>query len=117
MRMARRMTMTTPPATSGIGWSNGTAPQVSFPSMSFSRPVGHPPGCARICLRDRPRPGRQLLAQDVREKIVIDPIEREGLINQPLFGQLLVSVPRQNLVALPHLGQPGVEIRRGDHLR
>src|ERR1700733_10791704 len=66
---ASTMTMTTPPATSGIGWLQGIESQVSLPSTLVA-------SCCRVnglaALRLRARARRQFLCSDVVEQVRSD---------------------------------------------
>src|SRR5262245_14680310 len=61
--------MTTAPATSGIGWSQGIASQVSWPNISVPRPRMNPRASAPGA---RARTGRKLLGRDRIEQRRID---------------------------------------------
>src|SRR5580704_6178217 len=77
-------TPTAPPATSGIGWSNGMAAQVSLPNMLLLRPWGYvriwPAG-----LRARSR--WQYLCGDLLEQIGRGRAIGERTCIQALFGE------------------------------
>src|SRR5215831_16472039 len=69
--------ITTPPATSGIGWLHGTASQVSLPSRLMS------PSCRvqsrGVVARLRPRARREFLIGNVVEQVCRDRIVGERL--------------------------------------
>src|SRR5690349_14994788 len=91
-------------ATSGIGWSNGMASQVSLPSMLVLRPLR---GTG---------PRRHDLQQDALEEVGIDVAIGERGHRDALLGQLGIALPVQDGTALAGLLDPGGEAVRRDHI-
>src|SRR5262245_575705 len=78
----------TQPATSWIGWSSGTAAQLSLPIMVFLPALG----CARTGLNDRSRTWRQRLLDDLIEQIWLDRRVRERSDIHALLRELLIGL-------------------------
>src|ERR1700761_7664218 len=104
-RTARIATSTTPPATSGMGWSNGIAAQVSLPS------IGGPDLCGQFRSRSR----RDALGRDAQEKFgVVQTIERL-VLGHGLLRQFLVAVEIERRIAMHGLAGPvGEFVLRND---
>src|SRR5580700_10631712 len=110
-----RMTTTTmAPANKGIGWSRGTASQVSLPNMLIPRPNAHArTGCrnhAGVGLGDRAGTGRHRLVEDLFEQTIRHGLVGERLRNDALFGELHVALRGQPRSPSAHLAEPGVKV-------
>src|SRR3984957_16462351 len=100
--------MTKAPATKGIGWSKGTASQVSLPSILFPRPGGD----AGIGLGDRAGTRRQPLIENLLEQSVGDRAEGEWGRHDALFGELDIAFRRELRSVSARLAEPGIEVLR-----
>src|SRR5271170_8278067 len=85
------MPKATQPATSGIGWSSGTAAQVSLPSMLSLRPLGR----AGADFVHRSGARRQRLRDDLMEKVRLDRRIGERSDIPALLGKILVALRGQ----------------------
>src|SRR5262249_12409108 len=75
---------TTEPATSGIGWLQGMASQVSLPNMSALQPWAN----SRARAFDIwPRTGRKLLIHDGVEQVRIDAASQRTHAAPPIFSR------------------------------
>src|ERR1700742_2150376 len=101
---ASTMTMTTPPATSGIGWLQGIESQVSLPSTLVA-------SCCRVdglaALRLRARARRQFLRGDV-----IEQVRRDRAVG---IGRHVLARLRQRNVSR-RIECRAILMRRGDPL-
>src|SRR4051812_7216250 len=109
-RTARITTPTTPPAARGIGWSQGTASQVSLPNRLPNM---------LVVLRTRedavraalgPRPGRDLLRDDLLEEPGVDLAVGEGGDLRALPGELGVAPGIEDRAVLAGGVDPGGEV-------
>src|SRR5580658_10310432 len=87
--------MTTTPVSSGIGWSNGMAAQVSSPNM--------------LMPRRRPGSGRQLLRGDALEQAGFGGAEGERRRIRALPGQVRVAGGVEGRAGVARGGDPGGE--------
>src|SRR5215510_2760600 len=94
---------TTEPATSGIGWLQGMASQVSLPNMSALQPWAN----SRARAFDIwPRTGRKLLIHDGVEQARIDAAIGERPYVAGLLAEREVTRPIQCRSALARRGNP-----------
>src|ERR1700722_7851502 len=101
-------TMTMAPANNGIGWSKGTAPQVSLPNILV--PLPH--AGARIGLGNWPWTWRQRLIENLVEQSVGDRAEGGRRRHHALFGKLDIAFRREFISRAARLAQPVVKFRR-----
>src|SRR6516225_8712179 len=99
-RTPRITTITKAPANNGMGWSSGTASQVSLPNMLVPPPYAELSSGrhdrAGVGLGDRARSGRQRLVEDLLEEPVGDRTERERRRDDALFREFDVALRRQH---------------------